>query len=324
MNAYKVKVLYNEHANCDSLPLRFGIHFDADQEIVLSVKKDLGLDPRYSNRFHVEATFVDPTNATSTQHFGHFVLERRPRELHPTLITVWRNDRDTEYGLSTTMRRLREESFVSVAQLLEMHPLYKSGIICDSPGLVKYLSSSIAKAEIQRFEVVSSRAKDETAQAVKSMKAAIEEAARQTANAVRNESVALEAIAIIDQLEEKTAVQQTEIDELKAKIEADEARYRIESSKAKSEGSVATLSIADTLVKVYEGVIVNGSLCTVLEMGNKRRLQMKVSTFDRDGSVTMKAKDLEGKRVKTTCWDPIREPGKWSSKGYFRNVYLTA
>lgn len=322
MNAYKVKVLYSEHANCDSLPLRFGIHFDADQEIVLTVKKDLGPDPRYSNRFHVEASFLDPTNATSPQHFGHFVLEQRPRELQPRLITVWRNDRDTEYGLSTTMRSLREECFVTVAQLLEMHPLYKSGVICDSPGLIKYLSTNIAKTEIQRFEAVADRAKEETAQSVHAMKIAIEEAARETAKAVHNKSVALEAIAVIDQLEERTAAQQVEIHELKAKIEADEARYLIESSKAKSEGSVATLSSTDTLVKVHEGVTVNGSLCTVLEMGNNRRLQMKVSTFDRDGSVTRRAKDLEGQRVKTTCWDPIREPGKWSSKGYFRNVYL--
>ena len=31
--------------------------------------------------------------------------------------------------------------------------------------------------------------------------------------------------------------------------------------------------------------------------------------------------DVLLKKVKTSCWDPIREPGKWSSQGYFRNVY---
>jgi len=48
---------------------------------------------------------------------------------------------------------------------------------------------------------------------------------------------------------------------------------------------------------------------------------MKTSTFDPYGDVTMKAKSLEGRRVRTSCWDPIGQPGKWSSQGYFRNIY---
>ena len=56
-------------------------------------------------------------------------------------------------------------------------------------------------------------------------------------------------------------------------------------------------------------------------MGDGTRLYMKTITFDRGLRVTAKAQKLVGKKVKTSCWDPIREPGKWSSQGYFRNVY---
>ena len=55
--------------------------------------------------------------------------------------------------------------------------------------------------------------------------------------------------------------------------------------------------------------------------GDGVRLYMKTITFDSYLSVTAKAKTLVGKKVRTSCWDPIREPGKWSSQGYFRNVY---
>jgi lipopolysaccharide assembly outer membrane protein LptD (OstA) len=214
------------------------------------------------------------------------------------------------------MRSLREAGFVTVNQLLDMHPLYKSGTVCDSPGLVKYLSTSIAKTEIQRFENVASKAKDETAQAIKAMEAAI-------AKEAHSRSVAMEAIAVVDQLEEKAVAQQAEIDELRTKIKADEAKYLVESANAKLEGNVATLSDAKTLETVHEGVLISGSLCTVLVMSDKRELKMKTLTFDKDGSITRKAISYIGKRVKTTCWDPIGQPGKWSSKGYFRNVFLT-
>ena len=75
------------------------------------------------------------------------------------------------------------------------------------------------------------------------------------------------------------------------------------------------------LVKVSTDVMHSGSICTQLSMSDGDELFMKVATFDKDLSITDKAKSLEGKKVRTTCWDPINKPGYWSSKGYFRNVY---
>ena len=64
-----------------------------------------------------------------------------------------------------------------------------------------------------------------------------------------------------------------------------------------------------------------GSLCTELVMKDGARLYMKTSTFDPDFSVSVKAKSLIGRRVKTSSWNPISEPRKWSRQNYFRYVY---
>jgi hypothetical protein len=48
---------------------------------------------------------------------------------------------------------------------------------------------------------------------------------------------------------------------------------------------------------------------------------MKTVTFDPTLSVTAKAERLVNRQVKTTCWDPVNQPGYWSSQGYFRGIY---
>ena len=183
MSIITVSVLRSSHANCDSLPLRFGMHFRSDQKLELEVIKDLGRDPGYPDRFHVEAKFRDPTALDAKEHRGHFVLGERSQEKYPTLVTVWSGDRDTEWGLSNTMTALRKDGFVTVEHLLEMHPLYLAGKVTDSAGLMKYLSSSIAKKDVERFERVASQARAETALAIKNL-----EAAREDAEIARNKS----------------------------------------------------------------------------------------------------------------------------------------
>ena len=322
MKNYYVTVKKFAHANMDSLPLRFGIHFKTDQILELNVVNEMGRDPQRSERFHVEAKFKDPTNPSSQERIGHFVLEQMPGAELPSLVTVWRNDRNTEWGLSTTMTNLRRDGFVTVEQLLEMHPLYLSGKVADSAGLVKHLSATIAKRDINRFEDVAAKARADTALAIKSLERAREELEIERNKAEKMKALASEAIDVVTKHEETITMKQEEINALRTKIKDDEARYKIETAAAVLEGSVATLSSPDTLIEVRESQSVRGSLCTVLLMGDGRTLHMKTSTFDRNGSVTRKAKGLVGCRVRTTCWDPIGSPKKWSSQGYFRNIYL--
>lgn len=76
-----------------------------------------------------------------------------------------------------------------------------------------------------------------------------------------------------------------------------------------------------TLEKVRENVPVSGALCTVLVFSDGSLQFMKTSTFDPDGAITAKAKQLLGMPVQTTCWNPRTSPDKWSSRGYFNNIF---
>ena len=116
--------------------------------------------------------------------------------------------------------------------------------------------------------------------------------------------------AVIIDLEEKNIEIQNELDE-----------YNKHERIANMQGSTQTLERVKTLSAVNTAVMHRGSSCTELVMEDGTKLYMKTITFDRDLRVTAKAKTLVGRKVKTSCWDPIRDQGKWSSQGYFRNVY---
>lgn len=75
------------------------------------------------------------------------------------------------------------------------------------------------------------------------------------------------------------------------------------------------------LLQVNENIIHSNSLCTELLFEDGDRRWMKIETFDRDGSITRKAKLLINQRVSITSWDPLEEPLKWTNLGYFSNVY---
>lgn len=321
MSTITVSVIKSSHANFDSLPLRFGMHFNANQMLELEVIKDLGRDPGYPERFHVDAMFRDPRDENAGEHRGHFVLAQNQQDPIPILVTVWRGDRDTEWGLSNAMTALRKDGFLTVQHLLEMHPLYLQGRVSDSAGLLKYMSSSIARKDIERFERVAEQARADTARLIKNLEMAREEAEVARNKAERMERVAKEAISVVEGLEVERSKQQTKIDLLEARLKEGEVRYKVEAAAAKQDRSVATLSAPDTLIQVNEGVLVRGSLCTVLVFADGTSRHMKTATFDRDMAVTKKAKELMGSRVRTTCWDPVGSPGKWSRQGYFRNIY---
>lgn len=107
------------------------------------------------------------------------------------------------------------------------------------------------------------------------------------------------------------------------KDKVDEINFLDESVRADAEKSSASLSAPDTLVMIKEKQMVRGSSCTVLVMGDGSQRHMKTSTFDPDGAITQKAKTLVGTRIRTSCWDPKGNQGRWSSQGYFRNVYAS-
>ena len=98
----KILIKKTGHANCDSLPLRFGLHFDRDTELILANAKLLKKDEKYPDRLHYSANF-DLANCSG---LGNFVNGRPLNEVsfyapvkeltHPRQRTV-RHDAGTTF-----------------------------------------------------------------------------------------------------------------------------------------------------------------------------------------------------------------------------------
>lgn len=188
----------------------------------------------------------------------------------------------TEELLSETLRKLRIDGDITPNDNIEM---YKNNIKTHLE-VIRHLSEKIGGIKVKKAE-------DE-------------------AN-LKIEKIA-EALRITSQRADNAENRVKEVEE-------ELARYKLQESTANSQGSTQTLQTVKILQDVNEEVPHRGSSCTELVMEDGSRLYMKTSTFDRDLSVTNIAKLLKGKKVKTSCWDPIGQPGKWSSQNYFRNVY---
>ncbi len=106
-----------------------------------------------------------------------------------------------------------------------------------------------------------------------------------------------------------------------AQLKAEEQKREEEKAKAAAKGESIVENEGLILLDVKTDVLIANSLNTVLTFEDGSQKTMKVSTWDKDLSITAKAKSLIGRPVITTCWDPIAEPGKWSKKNYFRNIY---
>jgi hypothetical protein len=304
-------VIARDHANCDSLPLRYGMHFECDAVLPLRRTRFLYTDYQFSDRFHIEAEFDGADGSPVT---GDFVIGSKVGQSRPVVITVWRHDLDTETRLSEVMKLLRRSGFITPKDLLALHPLYDNGEITSHADLVQQLALKMSAGRVAEMETEAKSAAQRADKAI----AELETAKRQVEHA---RQVALEATYLVDQLQEKNMTLSSENDELKAELEAERQRYKAEQAEASKERSEATLSSPDTLVEVREQQMYRGSSCTILIMGDGTQRHMKTSTFDPDGEVTKKAKSLVGRRVRISCWDPIGQPGKWSSQGYFRNIY---
>lgn len=302
-----VRVGVGSHANCDSLPLRFGLHFQTDTLLTLRRARFLRDDGEYPDRCHVDADFQSPHGTLTS---GHFVLGVRNASAEPFVVTVWRHDIKTEFYLSEVMILLRERGLLKPAELLELHPLYTGGKLRSHADLVEQLSLKMTNARVTELKSAAAEANERAEEA----NAAREKAERM---AKHNKAVALEATYALD--ESECRVKDLTADN--ERLTAENERFKKEKAAARQEGQDATLSSPDTLVEVQERQQHKGSNCTILVMADGTRRYMKVATFDPDGRVTRKAKSLVGRRVRVSCWDPINEPGKWTRLGYFRNIY---
>jgi len=266
--------------------LRYGFSFSSDSTLELTYSdSSLKPDKTFKDRYNVIADFKNPNNNKTDQ--GRFYLLNQHKNQsanYDEVVTVIRTsgDTQTEHHLSAVIRSLRESGDISVDELIEMHPLYLNGKVKKHSDLIKILVDKKSSDEISRIQ-----------------------------------NIADDAVTKYDELklENERLMQENK------RMEEELNEFRAQEQIANSEGSTQTLEREKILVAVNTEVNHRGSSCTELVMEDGVRLYMKTITFDRDLSVTAKAKTLVGKKVRTSCWDPIREPGKWSSQGYFRNVY---
>ena len=112
-----------------------------------------------------------------------------------------------------------------------------------------------------------------------------------------------------------------QLEDEKKQLEEEVKRLEEEKARASATDEEVIADLAKVLESVETDVMLGGNANTVLTFEDGSTKIMKVVTWDKDLAVTRKAKSLVGRRVTTTCWDPVSEPGRWSKNGYFRNIY---
>ena len=283
-----VDIKYLEHANLDSFPLRYGFTFSKDTRLEIhydpsTLRPDK--NPKYKDRYNIVAKFINPINIKTERGVFYLINNQKSNKyINDKVITIIRysDERETEHHLTEVIKALRKSHDITTEELIKMHPLYMNRKLSTHADLIKILVDKKSSNEI-----------------------------------IRIQSIADEAVTKYEELKRENERLMQENKRMEEELD----EFRAQEQIANAQGSTQTLEREKILEAVNTEVLHRGSSCTELVMGDGTRLYMKTITFDRDLQVTAKAKTLVGRKVKTSCWDPIREPGKWSSQGYFRNVY---
>ena len=287
-----VVIKQSEHANLDSFPFRYGFQFEKNTDLEIHYDPSTlspDKNPKYKNRYNVIAKFTNPTN-NRTERGVFYLINNQNNKFYDNdkVITVIRylDEAENEHHLSEVLKSLRISNEITPQDLIKFHPLYMTRQLSTHADLIRILAEKKSTKEILKIQPIAD-------QAIQRYEGQITK--------LNDELITLRNI--------NTEIQ-NELNE-----------YKIHENKANSEGSTQTLVEAKILVDVHPNVMFGNSSCTQLVMGDGTKLHMKTSTFDKNLKITAKAKLLKGRKVRTSCWDPIKQPGKFSSKGYFRNLY---
>jgi len=326
----RVLVPAREHANLDSLPLRFCLHFTEDTQVELYGLTDLGVDDRYGDRHHYEGYIRNPMKPSEEGQFGHFVIGYRQRGNYWALVTAWRNsNQDDEYFLSNTLRSLREDGILSPAVLLKMHPHYLKKEISSSASLLAFLISTLTQDEIVKAKQSEERARVETELALKEIKVAREETNLAKLEAERARSIAVEAIEIVESLEVRAL--HAEQAEQEARALLADALVQIQKNEATrgfvapEQGTSHVHPPAKAVTAVwrsktgsdYRNVGLEAAVVDVQRMGDKISLtyigkdglHKNVQDFGRQGFVSLVFDYLHGRKGKQAVFLVTQKPG---------------
>ena len=301
-----VDIVRNEHANMDSFPFRYGIHYEINHKLQLF---------NCENHEWQESKVILKVNANfrGKNHDiekGKFILMYKDGYPNPKVVTVIREDIETERLLSSLLKSLRKAYKITPQKLIDLHPLYKEGKANSFDKLAEILYSNNNQTNItnDELEEIKIEAKKEAEKEHKKTKLELEKV-----RAFANESIKLSKAAA-EALEEKEKENKI-LQEENKKLQNEKEQVR------RQGGFNLVVDEAQTLISVDTNVMYRGSINTILTLKDGSKKSIKVATFDKNLEVTKKAQSLLGKKIKTTAWDPINDPGKWSSQGYFRHIY---
>ena len=125
-NILKDKILnvylkQNEHANLDSLPLRFGFYFSDNRVLELfNCENAKRLPDENSEKYRVKASFNGLDNKERTAIFILLVDKGK----YPIVKTLWIGDFYSEELLSNHIKSLRKLGKINPNNLIKMHPYY--------------------------------------------------------------------------------------------------------------------------------------------------------------------------------------------------------
>jgi len=118
-----VFVAVDEHANLDSLPLRYGVTYE--QNTTISLTNIVSDQLQKNGRNRIVASFTDNEKEYGQ---GVFVVDKSDSRGF-FLVTCWRNDRniETEHDLSECMTTNRKAGYITTNQIQSWHENYMSG-----------------------------------------------------------------------------------------------------------------------------------------------------------------------------------------------------
>jgi hypothetical protein len=297
-----VVVVSSEHANCDSLPLRYGMHFQSDAVITLK-KVEISRKPQFKqDRVALDAFFDD---AEGNEQFGHFIIGDRIGFDKPVLITVWRHDANTEEHLSGVMTSLRKRETLSPAALIELHPEYLNGSLRTNDDLVFLLATRMSMEQVKQMREVVAATVKSTNETIAERDA---ELARATQVTEELKVVIVEKDQALDQALEESRKKDEEI-----------ARLQRQSLMVPDGGVVVTDSNVATIKDVTEGVQGRyNQRAIILHMSDGTN---RANNWDRDYDSRLKlALALKGRKVRTDVWNKPGTNYKWEN--WFKNIYV--
>jgi hypothetical protein len=275
------------HAMNDAVPLRFGIippRYVVLKEIQVDEFSTSNQKPKEikSGNQHLVARCYSQGSGEFLFR-GRFVVgEPRNYEAHKTIITVLSVNPDkSERAVSDLIKHLRETNKIDAMFIKDkLHPKYVAGEISGNEDFYEYLVELGVQDRVQDLQTY------------------------------------------IQQLE--SASEEKQIQLATSEKEKEEFRRRIielEKQKTDYKGEEVSVSPICTLVSVEEGQRTNRRgetiRCTYLKFEEPVPDRKMDEIFDRNGTITAKARNLIGQKVQTSTWKPeIFKPLEW-----FRDIY---